>query len=434
MFEQPQGIKEEICFIAHDVPSMGYRVFLLTSGEPLTLGNSDLKVLGTSIENQYFRIMANECTGEVYSIQDKVANRELLDGECIHSFNMIVVRGTDSIETSERKFQSIRARMEGSISVALEIISSALGHPRITQTIRLYTGNRRIHVENRILKDATPLLDVHIVFPFKLDNPEFRYEGTLSHMTPITDYLPGSHSDTIAIQNWVRASQDGFNILWSSQDAPIVNLGNLWPGYTSPAHSCVFPREARHDPLAKKDMTKGWIYSEVFSNNYGTNFSVSQVADVLFRYIITSSERDVTDSEASHFGWECALPLEAIFTNRNRHSTLPMSASLMTIDNDHVVLLSMKKDPDDNAYILRLWNQEPFAQVATLRLRGYEVTNASLLSIAEEDLGQSIECNEDGLCINLNNSAVITCRIKVKSLHNSDCIEEGSPVSGTKRL
>ena len=51
----------------------------------------------------------------------------------------------------------------------------------------------------RVVKDATPLLDGHLAFPFKLDKPGFRYEGALSILTPITDFFAGAYSDNLPL-------------------------------------------------------------------------------------------------------------------------------------------------------------------------------------------------------------------------------------------
>ena len=244
---------------------------------------------------------------------------------------------------------------------------------------------RHIEVAVRVVKDATPLLDGHLAFPFKLDKPGFRYEGALSILTPITDFFAGAYSDNLPLQNWVKVSDGDCSILWSSLDSPSACFGDLWPGYVSSAHRSVVGDALHNKPLTAEDLQRAWIYSNLFSNNYGTNFAVTQSGDFLFRYIFTTQAGDVEDAEAVRFGWDAVTPLEAIPTQANSGSLPPVN-SFLEIEDPSLVLLTWKKAEDGDGWIMRLWNPADAPSTSTIRMPGLQLTDVRPVNLVEEPL------------------------------------------------
>lgn len=281
-FEVPLGLKRDLCFIAEDVPAFGYKTYsiILKNAERLDEHNKSERIMECSgcnpeegfitIENEYYRISVDKCTGRIKSILDKEAARDVVDGACPHGFNSFIVREPDFGDRQRVEYHmeniEVSKRLDGEVCKAIEIISRAYGHPVIRQEIVLYKGIKKIHFNTKVIKDPTPLLDVHLAFPFKVNNPVFRYEGVLSAMNPIEDYLPGSYSDTVAVQNWVKVTDGSYSVLWSSLDAPVAGFSGLHPGYVSPAHRCLIDGKAAHPPMKKEQFTKGWIYSSIYIN------------------------------------------------------------------------------------------------------------------------------------------------------------------------
>ncbi|MFA6569076.1 MAG: glycoside hydrolase family 38 C-terminal domain-containing protein, partial [Victivallales bacterium] len=205
-FEKPIGLKRDLCFIARDMPAYGYKTYRLKPSVDLRIYSGNLKSGEWFIENEFYNIEVDRVTGAITSIFDKMAGREIVDPDCFHGFNRFIVRRPDSGGEYHMDRADVKIRLDGPVCISLDIAGSAYGHPVVRQTISLYAGIKQIYVNSRILKDATPLLDAHLAFPFKMDNPKFRYEGVLSVMNPIEDYLPGAYSDRIAVQNWVKVT------------------------------------------------------------------------------------------------------------------------------------------------------------------------------------------------------------------------------------
>ena len=373
-FEIPKGLVYDLCFIAKDLPGNGYKAYKFIPArkcakESLKNKNTD----GFMIENEYYRVSVDPRSGAVMSIQDKFTGSELTDTKCEHGFNNLVIREPE-LAVRERRIYcqediGIEVKNEG-ISRSIKVTSKAYAHPLIKQEITLYMGIRSIYLSTRILKAPEPLLDVHIAFPFSSKKPAFRYEGVLSVMDPVKDYLPGAYSDAIGIGSWVRIDDAGHSILWSSLDSPVVGFGKLSPGYVSPAHRCLIDRKAAHGPADIEDLDKAWIYSTISNNNFGTNFYVSQTGEMLFRYVITTNESTASDGLSARFGWASSSRVNSILTKRNQLSaskgSLPVSNSIFGIDNDSFVTLAFKKAEDGAGYVLRLWNSEGFKKSASI--------------------------------------------------------------------
>jgi len=410
-FEQPIGLKRDLRFIAKDIPACGYKTYRFVPREDPPKFAGGLSASATAIENQYYRVEVDEDSGAVRSIFDKEAGRELIDANAPHAFGDVIVRTPFNDEESRTTCSKPGAGLRGPVCVSLERTASVHGHPAIRQTVMLYDGLKQVEFAARILKDSTPLLDVHMAFPFLVPDPRFRYEGALSVMEPIKDYLPGSFSDNIAVQNWVKVAGDDLSVLWSSLDAPIASFGGLWPGYVSPAHSALLSERMPHPPLKHEDIKNGWIYSNIFYNNFGTNFSVTQTGDVLFRYVIGSRTGAVPNGRAARFGWEAVTPIEQIFTKPWAERTLPPSDSFVEVDDESVILVTCKKSEDGEGVILRLWNVSDESRKARVRLNFMTVGSARTANLAEEDDGRPVEHGQNFFAVEMPPNAVQTIRV-----------------------
>jgi hypothetical protein len=247
--------------------------------------------------------------------------------------------------------------------------------------------------------------------------PRFRYEGTLALQTPLADYLPGAYWDEVAVQNWVRVSGGGMNVLWSSLEAPMVSLGQLSAGYTSPAHSVTVSERLKHSPATAEQLTRGWLYSLLCYNNLGTNFAVSQSGSLLFRYSLTTQSGELTEAEAVRLGWEAVMPPETVFTAGRRPGTRAMASSLLSFEGDPVVLLACKQAEDGQGWVMRLWNPTAEGAEAAVRVAGQSIACARLLSVTEGDLcagTNSLVSDPSGFTLRLEAGALATIRLMTR--------------------
>ncbi len=379
--EHPSGLLSDLHFLARDLPACGYRVYEL---KPLT----DMPEAATAddparvIESDHYRLEL-DASGAIASLIDRETGRELLDPCAPHGLGDFVVRGPNDEGAIPAQFGPWTIERTGPVYSRLLRTGSAPGHPQISQTITLRTGIKRVELATRVLKDATPALDAHLAFPFRFEQPRFRYQGALSGLSLVEDFLPGAYWDTLAVQDWVCVSGADGAVVWSSLDAPLVCLGDLWPGYVSPAHSARVPSRAHHPPTALGEVRNGWVYSTLFTNNFGTNFSVSQTGSILFRHVFTSCAEAPEDGLAGRIGLEQMTPARTIFLERRREGRLPTSASLLELSGDPLVPLTLKPAEDGRGHILRLWNSAPRVADADIVVNFISLADAEPATITE---------------------------------------------------
>ncbi len=92
-----------------------------------------------------------------------------------------------------------------------------------------------------MLKDYTPAMEVYFAFPFKMDTPEFMFEGSNSVIKPLRDQFPGSNSNYYSVQHWADVSDGKTGITLTPIDSHLLEFGGLWKCYVSQAHHGVTP-------------------------------------------------------------------------------------------------------------------------------------------------------------------------------------------------
>lgn len=411
-FEKPSGLSRDLRFLARDVPAVGYRTYRFVHRQdcaPDVFVHREDARPACVIENDFYRV---EMGSSGLHIKDKELDWKLVDNSAAHRFADLAVWSPTSRELQVSSRSGEINVLQGPLSTSLTWEGKAQGHPSVRWTITLHEHAKRIDLSVQILKNPEPLLDVHLAFPFALESPQFRYESALGVITPFQDFLPGSQSDRLAVQNWVCIAGGDRSILWSSQDSPAVSLGDLWPGYVSPAHQCVRGDDSRHHTLTSDDLRHAWIYSTLFSNNFQTNFSVSQTGFVLFRYAISSRMGCVPDTEAAAFGWETTTPFATSFTQHRRNRTLPPVDGFLHIEPRSVLLSALKRAEDGRGLILRLWNMDTASVKARVTLPHLSLKRVTRTNIVEEDEGPVETCDPHTFTLELAPQEIVTCRVE----------------------
>jgi alpha-mannosidase len=207
-------------------------------------------------------------------------------------------------------------------------------------------------------------------------------------IAPIDDQLPGSNTDACAMQHWAAAwDPDGeAGVTWCSLEAPVVEFGGLWPGYVSQAHHGVTPPGYGHDFLrSPAQLEKGHIYSCVTDNNFRTNFEPFQVADLLFRYSLTTHPGDWRQAGSARFGWGAAAPLEPVFVHGPQAGEYPATASFCSLDQANIQLLTLKAAEDGDGTVLRLAEMEGRETDVVVGLPYLDIERANHANLVEED-------------------------------------------------
>lgn len=208
------------------------------------------------IENCYYRIKFSEAG--IKSIYDKELKKELIDKKSSFVFNGLIFTEIKGLPTKppvkgsgisdrikaipfasfdyknpwvEKKNQSVEFSNEFKLKKAPVKISGK-------SKIILYSGLKRIDFINTIYKEENREKEaLYFAFPFNLKDDFKTYiEMAYNLLEFPDDLLPGSHSDFIAIQNFVTFADKDITLTWVTLDAPLVELGDIqtfkWAGST----------------------------------------------------------------------------------------------------------------------------------------------------------------------------------------------------------
>jgi hypothetical protein len=341
-----------LAFVADNVPAMGYKSYRIVQAENSSSSSTSLVLTDMSIENRFFKIELNPQTGTITSIYDKDLGVELVDKNAPHQVNQMITRWVKTGKEDSPSHSAIQKGQNGPVYASLLVSTSGAGCPELTQEIILYDKIKRVDISDRVLKDMTPTQEVYFAFPFKMDNPDFRFEAPMAVIKPLRDQFPGSNSNYYSVQHWADVSDGKTGITLSPVDANMVEFGGLNNSEVSSAHHGVTP--VKFGAPFVTEMKKGYMYSYVINSNFRTNFQTTQLGDILFRYSITSHKGNWIEGRPRDFGWATGNPLIAVPVDGKSKGNLPEILSFCQIDKPNVMLLTMKQAEDGEGIIIRL--------------------------------------------------------------------------------
>jgi hypothetical protein len=351
--------------------------------------------------------------------------REFVDPRGEHGFNGLVFRLHQRL--TEREFKTL-----GEIPMQDVVISPGASGPvysslkisghieylcKFEHEIILYAGLKRIDFHNRILKKPVYAKEsLHYAFPFAVPTPYRHWIDNMSHqntykidvpgaiMQPDLDQIPGSSRDNYVSQNWVSISRDDYGVLWSSADAPLIQLGGIHTDKFLPW-------------LTMQDdnwLARGWLYSLLMYNHWVVDVPIAQQGDYLFRYSVLTHGPDWTYKDAHHFGWSFRSPLlvqaiEGPQTGAWRES----SRSFLEISPSNVFLAGFKTAEDGDGVIMRLYEGAGLSTNAEIH---FQLPGRSLQSAwacdAREQNTRDLQCQAGMVKVPLKPFETATVRIQ----------------------
>ncbi len=405
----------DLVFVAEGVPSMGYKTYRLASKEEAPRFETGLSVDGNTIENRFFKVTLDPQTGGIAGLYDKDLSRELIDPNAPHKLNQLVAKWTQTDEIAGATAAEVRIGQRGPIYASLLARGAAPGCPQLTQEVILYNDLKRIDLHNRVLKDTTPLLEMYFAFPFQVDDPKFRFEGSNSVIEPLRDQFPGSNTNYYSVQHWAQVSNADTGVTLSPVESHLLEFGGLWPCYVSQAHHGVTPPGFGRPFVGAEQMTKGHVYAFVIDGNFRTNFQPVQQSDILFRYSLTSHAGPQPLSECRDFGWAAHNRLIGHLLYGRKEGPLPRRSSFCSLDKPNVWLVTIKRAEDGAGLIVRLIETEGKDTTATLAMPHLAIEKAWHTNIVEENLTE-LPCTQHQVTVPIKAYGIATLRLQTPSV------------------
>lgn len=338
-------------FIAHDVPSVGYKIFRIevAPGAPVPTLKSEMTE--DTLESQHYRVRVR-ADGTIQSIFSLAQRRELVDGASELPFNYLL-----RTEGDEPSMIALPLAPQVRVERGAVIKRAIIERPRSAfprTVITLYDDLDRLDLRNEIDASRLPFVangktwhdSYFFVFPFALDASSLviRPEGQRGFLRLPDDYLPGARRDGVTSQHVIALSDKrGALALAHRQSFHFVFHGYVRTARASSEQA--FPAIF----TGKWPLERATLFAKAF--RYGTqsdteDVGVANIETVepglghryLFDYSLASFAQ--FDPVASaRFGWELNVPLRAVYI-----PAVPEEAkrSLFGLDQSNVLILAIK--------------------------------------------------------------------------------------------
>ena len=367
------------------IPPLGYATFKILVSNEVHEVIPQKNSVSKTLENEYYKLTLN--SNGIASLFDKKLKKHLVDnGKNLGSFILEKLKDRSEMErltylnrdtiyrplsktiTTVENFNVTKTK-EGSIWNSIFLngqLPELTDDNGITIEIRLYHQTKKTELLYTINKKAnTNPESVYIAFPFNFnENGKLAFDVQGGLVYPGENQLEGTASDWNVIQNFATVKSKNSQIVFSSNDIPLVQFGAINTG--------------RY--YYKNIPKNGHIYSWVFNNYWTTNFRASQHGTLKWKYQITSSS-DNSISFATRFGWENKVPMISRANPGNIMATENKPKSFIDLHSpSNLLLVNSRLSSDGKSVLLHL--RETEGDHAILDITKI-LQNPAILSITE---------------------------------------------------
>jgi hypothetical protein len=348
-------------FVARDVPAVGYRLYaVVRTGNPPSRPRT---IAADEIESAAYRVRVDSLTGEITSLYDKVAERELVDGAAGTGFNRLVRADQDDAFVwgvwSDVPSGTVSVVAESGPVASRLVVTRSQSALRET-VITLPSGLARVEVRNTLERDRTDYAD-HVVltwwydvtFPFALGEDFIaRFQSPNGWLAPQTDWIAGTaHNTRIPSHGADLRATDGYGVTVANRETQVARLASLpfWDAGEPDRPLLFHTLYARSDEAETTD--QGWLPFDTWEPGAPDRY-VHNVA-------ITSAGGGFDAVAGSQFADAYSSPLLVTSIPAQPDGVLPgPTGSLISISQAGVVLTTLKRaefqNPTGTDLILRL--------------------------------------------------------------------------------
>jgi alpha-mannosidase len=398
-----------IVFIARNIPSLGYLTYYVVAGSKMDHSACNAPSVDI-IETGSYKIRFG--MGGIESLYDKDLQLNILNTDQFRGGELFSMR---SVGNGAGEFSDIQQPdMEGfekaiigplwnicengPVRIVVEGYSE-MGHNSAKITWTIFREMKRIDVKIDLIDwDGTAYREFRLAFPARLQNPEITYEVPFGVVRVGKDELAqaaGERYTTLCkdvhprgINNWINASDSDIGLTISSSVAvwDYVNMTNLQTDATLLQPILLASRQSCHSegPLYHQKGTHSMEFS-LFTHRPGWQNG--------YRQALQANEK-----------------LTAVFNAVSVKPVLPDRFSFLSVDDPNSIVSTIKKSDDDNALIIRLYDQEGRDKPVKISLFRNPVAVEQTNLIEEE--GKSIPKDEKGLSVRLGHHAIETFKIR----------------------
>ena len=345
------------------VPSMGYQVFSLLPVSPGDIDPHQISVTPTLLENRFYRITLNSC-GQITSFFDKHNQREVLTapGNVLQIFEDRSIAG----EAWEMDifYQDKMRSVDDLIEAVVEETGPLRGVLRLTwrfanttlcQRLTIYHNSRRIDFRTEMDWHAHQIL-LKSAFPLNVRTTRATYDiqfGSIERPTHWNTSYDMAHYENPA-HKWVDLSEGNYGVA-------LLN-------------DCKYGYDVK-DNLLRITLHRSPTDPDETADQGQHEFTYS-----LLPHAGTWRESDVIPE-----AYALNDPLMSRVVQANPQGDLPAAHAWAEVDTDHVVLETVKKAEDENAWIVRVYECKQYRNNAVTITFGQPIRKAVECNLLEEE-------------------------------------------------
>jgi alpha-mannosidase len=389
--------RNKILFVAHGVPSYGYKVYFLV---PLFISSSSDSVLSlsNSIENEFFNIIVDENTGWIKSIYDKTNQKEVLAGEgnklqlledkptAWDAWNI----GWTGVEFP-MTFRKIELKENGPVRTVLSVYHDYL-KPGVVkdfptpnfpssffrQDIILYSGIDRIDFQTFVdwWEDKTML---KVSFPLSVQDAVATFEipyGSITRSTQRNNSWNKARFEVSAIR-WADVSKDNYGV-------SLIN--NSKYGYDV------------KDNIMRLSLLRSPKWPDPTADR----------GEHEIEYSLFPHKGDWKEANTVKRGYDFNYKLIPFLTDLHK-GDLPSIYSFVKMNAPNLILTTFKKAEDSHGYIFQWYESEGQDTEAEIEFP-QQPKKVVLSNFMEEDLDE-LDFNGNKLAIKSKSNSVMTIKV-----------------------
>jgi len=379
-------------FIARDVPSFGYKKYILKPKSARIEQTTELKRTNNTIENQFYKITFDTNHLSVTSIVDKKSGKELIDSKSSFGF-------------ADPTVEKAQLNQNHSTILSSKIIYGIIDESPVRMILRLKREEDVIETidfslldgVDKVFVDATANLEsmkqtnileeYGLPFTFNIQNATVKSEILGGFIEQDKDRLPGIDHDGVSLRRSVSVFNDNENISWSTADARVIRIRK--------------DVKSNYPVIISNPVTN-------FPNDWNRHENLTGKID--FRYVFTSVNGSFNPAKTSMLGYELNTPLQV---RKSWFRPVPASEEYITIDNENIILLNLKST--EQGVVIRLLNADSqnnqTARIKSKLLADYQARTIDLLG----NIIQTLEVNDNIIDVTLKSGEFSD--ILIQSLH-----------------
>jgi len=345
------------------------------------------------LDNGIVQVKIDAATGDITELRTQSVTRNLVKTDGPYRANQLLfLAGQDIDHLQSSGPAKITVEENGPLVVSVLVESSAPTCKSLSRRVRLVAGADYVELANTVDKLRAAMNpnpgsggtagefaqhgakeSIQFAYPLEVPQGKIRVDIPLGNMQPEIDQLPGSCKNWLPVGRWVDVSNDEEGVTWVSQDAPLIEVGEI--------SATKLGSQTNPNIWRKRIEPTQTFFSWVMNNHWGTNYRAYQEGPVTFRYALRPHTRyDAAAATRLAIGLSEPLIAQPITS-----SAKPVD-SCLSIEPSDVLALTFKPSEDRSAWIVRLFGASGETRRAKLKWLRPGETKLWRSNLAEEKL------------------------------------------------